>query len=681
MFKNILMKQINQNQIFYKKKRNFQRNKKIRPNKNISLIIPKSNFPNIHLFQKKNLHLFSPISNSNNQKISASIKSFNQGLPNKNKNTISFFNSNTLNNNIYDNILNYNTISEITNDNLFLERPKVNIRVHSTKHNDTNRNTISSEKNNSPIKYKIHRIKPKNLKYSENSAFTPSQSRSTINQNKINYSLINSIQNSFDSTDTNVTNKNKEYAYINYYYNIMQEKSLKTLNNNIENLIKEQTSKDNKITRNNLYLNKLNIHNKILNKSKKNNYCINQYKKIVYKRKIQGKKNNNSDTFSELTFLNSDKESEKKYMNKNNDFSNNKRNLDKLIFNDFKNRNTYDIISYNYQTPSKSEIFANNGIDFDGIHYSNKHSSILMPTFSYHGPKIRKNKEYIKIENYNNNLIINNSNKGNTINFMEPIITQNKIQYEDTGQNYSSQSKFNSVLFQKSFDFNSTKNSTSNIMIKKKIKENKKNLFNYYKKNNWDKINKAINSINISKNDSKNNNLNNNKLIYSTNFSDYNTINDFNFPEKKLQKYFKFKKSITNDLNECKKSNQENINPDKPSSKQQLLNKKDNRCNKFKPTKLKNVITSIQCKSKIKDNEEGDKNIILSELDNNGKLNVKVKKLKKSIEKVLKENPNRKIKNIYYLGSNKAPSETLKYVKKNQGTHISKTKKNDNNNE
>ena len=676
MFKNILMKQINQNQIFYKKKRNFQRNKNIRPNKNISLIIPKSNFPNINLFQKKNLHLFSPISNSTNQKISASIKSFHQGLPNKNKNTISFLNSNTLNNNIYDNILNYNTISEITNDNLLLERPKVNIRVHSTKHNDINRNTISSEKNNSPIKYKIHRIKPKNLKYSENSVFTPSQSRSTINQNKINYSLINSIQNSFDSTDTNVTNKNKEYAYINHYYNIMQEKSLKTLNNNIENLIKEQTSKVNTITRNNLYLNKLNIHNKILNKNKNNNNSINHYKKIVYKRKIQRKKNNYSDIFSELTFLNSDKESEKKYMNKNNNFSNNKRNLDKFTFNGFKNTNTCDIISYNYQTPSKSEIFSNNGIDFDGIHYSNKHSSILIPTFSYHGPKIRKNKEFIKIENFNNNLIINNSNKGNTINFLEPIITENKIPYEDIGQNYSSQSKFNSVLFQKSFDFNSTKNSTSNIMIKKKIEENNKNLINYYKKKNRNKINKTINSNNISKNDNKNNTLNNNRLIYSTNFSDYNTINDF-----KLQKYFKFKKTITNNLSECKKSNQENINPDKHSSKQELLNKKDIRFNKFKPKKLKNVVTSIQCKSKIKDNDNDDKNIILSEFDNNGKLNVKVKKLKKSIEKVLKENPNRKIKNIYYLGFNKTPNETLKYVKKNQGTHISKTKKNDNNNE
>ena len=664
------MNKINQKQICYKKKRNIKSNKNIKTNKKISLIIPNYIKPNINLLQRRNLHIFSPLSTSNNQKVSAYLKSTKQGFPNRqNKNKLSFANSNNLNNNLNDNIWHYNTINEIAEDNLVLERPKVNIRIHSTKHNNTNRNTISSEKNNSPIRYKIHRIKPKNLKYVDNTVFTPNQSKTTISKKNINYSLLNSIpnHNSFDSTDSNITKKNKEYSYINYYYNIMQEKNLKALNNNIENLIKDQKSESNSVKRNNLYLNKLNTYNKIFNKNKKSNN--NYFKKIVYKRKIQRKKNNYSETFSDLTFLNSDKENEKKYLNKNN--HNNKSYLDNLTLNDFKKNNAYEIISYNYQTPNKSEFFSNNEMDFAVINYSKRYSSILIPTFSYNEPQIKKNKEYIKIENYNNNLIINNNNKGNTINLVDPIITNNNIKYEDKLQNYSTKGKFNSVLrIKNSFDYNSSKNSSHNI--KKCQKESNKNkyLINYYIKNNWNKVNKTLNSNNkVFKN------INKNKLEYSANFNNYNTINDFNIPEKKLQKYFNYKKSLTNDFIDYKYYNQGNISSKSNLYKNELLNKKYIRCNKFKPKKLKNVITSIQCKSKNKDNEIDDKNIILSELDNNGKLNVKVKKLENSIEKVLKENSIQKMKNIYYFKLPKKTHEPLKYIKKNQGTHIKIKKK------
>ena len=69
-------------------------------------------------------------------------------------------------------------------------------------------------------------------------------------------------------------------------------------------------------------------------------------------------------------------------------------------------------------------------------------------------------------------------------------------------------------------------------------------------------------------------------------------------------------------------------------------------------------------------NEFDKKKVILSEFDKNGKLNIKFKKMNKSIEKIIKENSNPKIKKVYYLKPSK-----LTYIKKNQGTHIKKAKK------
>ena len=112
--------------------------------------------------------------------------------------------------------------------------------------------------------------------------------------------------------------------------------------------------------------------------------------------------------------------------------------------------------------------------------------------------------------------------------------------------------------------------------------------------------------------------------------------------------------------------------------KNELLNKKKTIKNNTKQKKLKNVITSIQYrnnKSPIRNNNElKDKNIILSEYDKNGKINIKVKKLNKSIEKILRENSTQKARTIYYLKSPIFQGDVLTYVKKNQGTHISKNK-------
>ena len=89
--------------------------------------------------------------------------------------------------------------------------------------------------------------------------------------------------------------------------------------------------------------------------------------------------------------------------------------------------------------------------------------------------------------------------------------------------------------------------------------------------------------------------------------------------------------------------------------------------------KLRNMVTSIEYSNKNNKksyNNIGDKNIIMSEIDKNGKINIRVKEMKNSIEKILRENSFNKRRNDVNLSPQK-----LTYVKKNQGTHITKIKK------
>ena len=87
-----------------------------------------------------------------------------------------------------------------------------------------------------------------------------------------------------------------------------------------------------------------------------------------------------------------------------------------------------------------------------------------------------------------------------------------------------------------------------------------------------------------------------------------------------------------------------------------------------KSKKLKNVITSIEY-SQRNSNNIPDKNIILSEVDQNGKIkNIKIRQMKNSIEKVIKETSLDKKKII----SPQKWNDSITYVKKNQGTHLKK---------
>ena len=72
--------------------------------------------------------------------------------------------------NIRKRILNKKVQEKSRNNNIALEekillkRPQIKIKMQSLKHNNKNRNTISSEKNNSQLKCKVHEIKPQTTK-------------------------------------------------------------------------------------------------------------------------------------------------------------------------------------------------------------------------------------------------------------------------------------------------------------------------------------------------------------------------------------------------------------------------------------------------------------------------------------------------------------------------------------
>ena len=651
---------------FYLKNRNIKSNKNIKAYLNNPLNNQKSKKSIKAKLQIKKKKLLSPIILSINQKLSAYTKSF------KNKdldiNNIQKGWRKIDNNDVYEDMTNYNTLSKINEDKILFEKPKVRIRILSTEHN---RNTISSEKNNNPIKYKIHKLKPKNLKYIENETVSPTKSNSTFKQNKINYGEFNSIQNNLDSSETNVIRKNKEFSSLNFYYNMMQEKSLNNLNSKIENLIKKQCSSANTTTRNHIII-KQNNNKNMKDKSKNQNIdfnTINHYKKKVYKKKIQRKSNNNWETFSDLTFF------EKNSEQKNNKYLiyDNKNKLSQLSFNTLKNNKTYEVISYDCQTPNKSELYSQCINQYENINNNCKNSTILLPGYKCQEPKNFNNNEFIKIENYNNisSLKLNDNNKSDTINILDIINQDYNIEKKNKVKKYFPKINYNNALrYKKSFDFTSPKSNTE-IYNNKNLNFGKNSIKNPIKNNI--NINDNLNKM-IHKNF---NNLKNNYILVNSNsINDYNTISALNTTEKLHNLFNNETNKKEHNLTICEdyfKPNYFNLN------KKNLVKNKNEllilpNSNKFKQKKLKNVITSIQYKNKNKSNLN-DANIILSEFDKNGKLNIKVKKMNKSIEKAIRENSNPKLKNICYLKSPKIKNERLTYIKSNQGALISKNKK------
>jgi len=565
-----------------------------------------------------------------------------------------------------------NNIIKKNNTNIYFSSledkilPKLKIRVHSLKHNIC-RNTISNEND---IKYISNKFKFKEQISEPKRQAILNVSNDIYNQWKTNFDSISLGQDNFNLRKMNIIPENKDLSFLKFY-NIMKEKSLKVLSHHLDDLIVNKIKKKSEcpsnytINQSNYSCNTStkNINNRI--KLKYINSYDNKCNTNVYRRKIQKKINNFTNLCTEDKYLTFNFKYNSNDSNKNlsNPDTFELQNYSILPTNNLTSNRTYKISSTRntYQNQNLPDYFSKNS-DFGSLMLS-QNNPILLTSF-----ELRKNleqlnhnylsierpkKEQIKIGN-NNNLIINN--KANTINFIEIIKPENK------GTENASLNKecISGLKSKNSCNYNFKNCKTNNVL----------NDSNEIGNEIHTKYGKIKNLNYIIKNGNKNK-TNKYATLYSKALNQNNNVNILNNPYKNILLNYQKKKEINIKQNRNALINKSN-NYEKNSfqiynKNRKLIISSGNSKNK----KLKNVITSIEY-SQRNSNNITDKNIILSEVDQNGKINnIKIRQMKNSIEKVLKETSLEKKKII----SPQIWNDSITYVKKNQGTHLKKLKK------
>ena len=622
--------------------------------------------------QRKKSNILIPSSNTNDIKKINYFPSFNSNMSNH---IVRKINSKIkMNNAIYQNLLKSNNTLE---GKMLQQRPKIKIKLNSLKHNNINKNNISSEKINNEMKCKVYKISNNEKSFDKicNSSFNKNIKR------KINYNIVNLNNDIFDKNNQNneQTFKDKDLSFINYY-NILQKKKLEDLSNNLENLIGNKIHSKSEhpgLNRNNENNNKVNSYYENKNSEKKikniSNYKNKENNTNVYRKKIQRNKTYYVDTFpvSNCTTF----EQNNILENINTSYNINTHFCNNLIPNKLASNRTYRFIS-------KRSDYKNSNNESVNNNYNNKNSPILMTSYvsrkntnsnleanmnRNYQSDAKQRKEYINPENNNNSML---NNKANTINFLGII----KPEYKEVSYSYK-KNNFSEIRNTNNFKINTPK--SNNILIDCGNLEDEAHSnqdysinLNYFTNNNENKINIDNNCI----------------TLYTNTSSQYNTVNTLNNSDKNIIKIPNRKeideiKVNTNESimsNNNKKPINNYYNPqNKILVKNEIIKRRKNiSSNNSNNKKLRNVITSIEYGNRNKKNMNNkDKNIILSEFDQNGKINIKVREMKNSIEKILRENSFNKVKNLNYSPSPKKWNENITYVKKNQGTHIKKIKK------
>ena len=663
--------------------------KKIKKNSdNFNLKLPKDDKINKHIIiQRKKRNLLIPISLQNERKNTPFLKPLNKNISsnilNKQDEKLQ------LDNNIYQNLVNSHNMIE---ERILLEKPKIKIKMNSLNNNNINKNTVSSEKNNNQIICKIHKLKPQTTKNFNGKIINLSKSIIKNNRvNKINYGIIDLNKNDSDSNKMKIELENKIKSYIDYY-NIMQEKTLNNLSNHLDFLIGKKTQSKSEhpyANRDNDGINNYNIMEKVksekelnMNDDTKKNICNTN----IYRKKIQRKKNcgTNTNTFSDTNFLtfefknsiNSDK-SDILNINCNNGINNKLR--PNRTFKYISNINNNSNYNEEEQFSESTNNYKTNSILTTTYGYRNKYNPYNSRNYL---SELRPKKEYLNLDNIEDkNLIFNNIHrkkfKDNKIDYIEII----KSDIKD--ENYSSK-RINYInnTYKRSFYLDTPKNSnlitnTTNLDTNSKYEKNFY-LNNFFGSND--------------NNDNYNVNMNNNFItVYSNHSSQYNTVNTLNNSEKNILKkkkpqYKKINKDNTkfNRFTIMKNKNnnlfikRNNLTSKKIFIRNDVLKKRTITSNNSNNKKLRNVVTSIDYSNrsnKIPNCDLIDKNIILSEIDQNGKVNIRVREMKNSIEKILRENSFTK-RSDFNLNRLPSPQKwsLLTYVKKNQGTHLKKVK-------
>jgi len=546
--------------------------------------------------------------------------------------------------------INYTSLhNNLKEDNKNMEKKKIKVKINIKKNSKIH--IALSNKNKRAINSNMNKINQidKNDKYL---LFNNSCLDSILKQprrNRQNSHFLNSIQNSFESTDLKINNKNLSYLDDN---NISYEKKLKFLTYTIENLInirnnikKEYYAKENEKLENTIS-NENPINNKTINKydDLKNGNYLYENKKF-YKNKLK-KNNNRYEIFNLLNLkLNNNKFSSKGEYNpmsflsltqKNINHSNSMKAFDKdislnskinIIKRNLRNNKNYSSLysSSNYlsQTTYQKKLVKNHSIKMDKNEVINKPTKlenlITREDFkNYNYIKSMKNLNNSLINCKNNSLTLSKSNSFNLTRFPENRLVEIESKFHN---------KLNSHLdwIDKKYYHNYSK---SNLITNfNKEKEDTKYTSEQVSDNNFSTTTSFYINKNNSNNNINNSILNNNKRIQTNNSE------------------LHLKNIITSIDYRNSNSNFNNIN------------------NKFK-----NGIIN--------------KNIVLYEINSEGKLNYKVREITNSVEKIVQNTSNSKKKKRIIDISPKIDKDleefTSIYVKKNQGTVLRKNNNNKN---
>lgn len=512
-----------------------------------------------------------------------------------------------------------NCITDRTNnDEEIYKKQKIKVRLNSIKNQNKINFSLEKKNNNEIDEKKI--ITPINKKqrtltfnYSDiDNKIIYQNNKNTINCNS-NINILNSIQNNFNSSTENLLNNGINERYLNYFK--PNEKSFKFLPNKFKDISD---------------INNKRISRYFYNKKKNFFFQINNYSKDKDNQDISNMELNKINNLKIKDINNIDNQEKERYGNKS---CLTERQC-------LMNKNSLKTNSHDKNIIPKLKLLRNNN-------RNNDLNSILSPRYNNFRNTYKKKlikMKYVKIDKKN----INKNDSKST----KP---------ESDEKNNFEQFKNDNILNLKYMckHHNLTKNISQNNISSNdlsisgifNIQREKEKIINHTLLNNKSNINLS------------------NKILQDNN-SNYNKM------EKDDTTYKTDQKTRTDKNNSTSNSFYNNQNNTNLVS----LNNKFAMPNKLKH-KLKNLITSIDCINGNKDNSKLKfnktlKNIILYEVDQKGKINCKVKEMKNSVEKVVRDNSEIKKRSKIIDYSPKVHNNKILslYVKKNQGTILRKLK-------
>ena len=373
----------------------------------------------------------------------------------------------------------------------------------------------------------------------------------------------------------------------------------------------------------------------------------------------------------DLMNLNRNENNKKNNLNSNKNYSKTKfkQSINRIAFNKINNKKIIDI---NDISPTSSERYMNKSC------LTRKKNNNITNSISLKTLTKDKNVTNLKMCNYNrNNDTIENSIFSPKYNYIQntyhkKLVKRNMMKIDN---NY-----FDSTTLRKNIK---KPNNNFKEIDKKYYYENT----NYNSPKNLPTLNNSESNslLNSKKKNDNENNLKNNTIssniikakLYNKNLYNKNLYNkNYFYNKEKDETKYQTEQNFISD-NNCSTS---------ISFYQNQKNKSSSINNKLISAirlerKLKNIITSIDFKNTC-DNfrtNRNNKNVILYEFDQDGKVNCKVREMKNSVEKIVrgKTKSKEKKKNKYIEASppkNQAEANFSLYIKKNQGTVLRKSK-------